>query len=246
VAETHLREGRPAEEITALAEGVGADLVVVGGREMGALGRLALGSVSKRVAREASRPVLVVRGGWPPSRVVVGDDLSEEAGRAGELAAIVGGLYGAPVRLTTAYTPGNWYVGYAAHRRRTRETERGIGRALRGRAAALGKALGEKPHTEVAPRRPDDVLQEASEEGKATLVAVGRRDLGAARRAVTGSVSGGVLGSAGGPVLVVPSSAGKGSQDGERGRSRLRGRPASMAPTSRRPRTSAKTGDYPR
>jgi nucleotide-binding universal stress UspA family protein len=82
VAEKHLRVRRPAEEIAALADEVGADLVVLGSRQMGTLKRLVLGSTPQEVVRKAARPVLVVRGGWPPSRVVVGDDLSEEAGRA--------------------------------------------------------------------------------------------------------------------------------------------------------------------
>jgi nucleotide-binding universal stress UspA family protein len=246
VAEKHLREGRPAEEIAALADEVGADLVVLGSREMGALKRLVLGSTSQEVVRKAARPVLVVRGGWPPSRVVVGDDLSEEAGRAGELAAIIGGLYEAPVRLTTAYPPSNTYISYAANRRRTRETERGIGRTLRGRAAVIGHVLRKTPHTEVAPRRPEDVLQRASQGAKGTLVAVGRRGLGAVRRAVLGGVSDGVLRAAGGPVLIAPT-ADRGSPNGgrTRGRPRHRSRPT-RAPVSREPRTNERVGGYPR
>ena len=204
VIEKHLRAGRPAEEIAALSEEVGADLIVVGSRKMGTLGRLVLGSVSREVVRGASRPVLIVGGGWPPSRVLVGDDLSEEAGLAGELAAIIGGLYKAPVRLTTAYPPDNRYLSYAANRRRTGETERSIGQALRARAAVIGHALEETPHTEVAPRDPGHVLQ--GTEG--TLVAVGRRGLGALKRAVLGGVSDDVLRTAGGPVLIAPAKRG--------------------------------------
>ncbi|QIN80378.1 universal stress protein [Rubrobacter marinus] len=62
VAEGHLRLGRPAEEIINLAEEVGAGVVVVGSRGLGALRRAVLGSVSESVVRYAPCPVFVVRG----------------------------------------------------------------------------------------------------------------------------------------------------------------------------------------
>ena len=245
VAGEHLRKGNPAQEITDLAEEIGAGMVVVGSRGLGALKRLVLGSVSKDVVRAASRPVLVVRGEWPPSRIVVGDDLSEAAGRAGKIAAGIGELYGAPVLLTMAYLPGKWYIDYAAHNRRARETERGIGRKLRGRSDSLGRALEKKPATEVAPRHPDDMLREASEE-RATLVAVGSRGLGVAKRALLGSVSDGVLKAAGGPVLIAPSSEDAGSPKGDNAPEHPphRGRQAPAPKTPRRSNANTRAGGY--
>jgi nucleotide-binding universal stress UspA family protein len=61
VAEAHLRVGRPDEEITALAEEIGAGLIVIGSRGLGGLRRALLGSVSDAVVRHAHCPVLVVR-----------------------------------------------------------------------------------------------------------------------------------------------------------------------------------------
>ena len=61
VAGAHLRGERPAEEIVALAEELGADLIVVGRRERGRIRRALAGSVSGWVVRHASSPVLVVR-----------------------------------------------------------------------------------------------------------------------------------------------------------------------------------------
>jgi nucleotide-binding universal stress UspA family protein len=61
VAGVHLREERPAEEIVALAEELGADLIVVGSRNRGRIRRALAGSVSDRVVRHAHSPVLVVR-----------------------------------------------------------------------------------------------------------------------------------------------------------------------------------------
>jgi nucleotide-binding universal stress UspA family protein len=54
--------GHPAAEILAAAEAPGVDLVVIGARGLGLLGRLVLGSVSDRVVHHASCPVLVVKG----------------------------------------------------------------------------------------------------------------------------------------------------------------------------------------
>jgi nucleotide-binding universal stress UspA family protein len=61
VKETHLREGRADEEIVALAEGIGAGLIVMGSRGHGRLRRALLGSVSDAVVRLAHCPVTIVR-----------------------------------------------------------------------------------------------------------------------------------------------------------------------------------------
>jgi nucleotide-binding universal stress UspA family protein len=61
VTKTHLREGRAAEEIVELAEGIGAGLIVMGSRGQGRLRRTLLGSVSDAVVRHAHCPVTIVR-----------------------------------------------------------------------------------------------------------------------------------------------------------------------------------------
>jgi nucleotide-binding universal stress UspA family protein len=61
VAEIHLRGERPAEEIVALAEELGAYLIVVGNRGCGGIRRALTRSVSDWVVRHAHCPVLVVR-----------------------------------------------------------------------------------------------------------------------------------------------------------------------------------------
>src|ERR671910_968283 len=61
VTEAHLMSGRADEEIILLAEGVGADLVVVGSRGLGGIRRARLGSVSDSIVRHTHCPVLVVR-----------------------------------------------------------------------------------------------------------------------------------------------------------------------------------------
>ena len=61
VAGIHLRGERPAEEIVALAEELGAYLIVGGSRGCGGIRRALTGSVSDWVVRHAHCPVLVVR-----------------------------------------------------------------------------------------------------------------------------------------------------------------------------------------
>jgi nucleotide-binding universal stress UspA family protein len=57
-----VKAGRAHELILRVAREEGAQLVVLGERGHGALGRLLFGSTSRRVVREAQCPVLVVRG----------------------------------------------------------------------------------------------------------------------------------------------------------------------------------------
>jgi len=61
VAGAHLRMGAVDLEIVALAEELGADLIVMGSRGLGGVRRALMGSVSDSVVRHAHCPVLVVR-----------------------------------------------------------------------------------------------------------------------------------------------------------------------------------------
>jgi nucleotide-binding universal stress UspA family protein len=61
VIEAHLIEGRTAPQIVALAEQIGAGLIVMGSRGHGGIRRALMGSVSDAVVRHAHCPVLVVR-----------------------------------------------------------------------------------------------------------------------------------------------------------------------------------------
>ena len=61
LVEAHLIEGRIAPEIVALAEQIGAGLIVMGARGVGGIRRALTGSVSDSVVRHAHCPVLVVR-----------------------------------------------------------------------------------------------------------------------------------------------------------------------------------------
>lgn len=213
VAGVHLREGRPAEEIAGLAGELGADLVVVGSRGLGTLKRLVVGSVSEGVVSLAPCPTLIVHGEeegaktWPPSRLVVGDDGSEEARRAGVLAAELGKLFDARMTLLRTYP---LFPLYRARKVEWVRTPRDVlaegRRALERRADDLEGILGTRPEVRVFSGEVAVAIQEAAEEGEGpALVAVGRRGAGAVRSPTLGGIAADVLRSVvGGPVLIVP------------------------------------------
>ncbi len=209
VAGSHLREGRPAEEIARLAKELGVGLVVIGSRGLGPVKRLVVGSVSEGVVELAPCPVLVMRGGeraWPPSRLVVGDDGSEEARRAGELAAGIGKFFGARALLVRVYPSVPVFKARRiVHVRASREVLQKGERSLERRASELESVLGTRPQTRVLSGDAAAAIQEAAEEGgEPTLVAIGSRGLGAVRYSTLRGVSADVFRSVAGPVLLTP------------------------------------------
>jgi len=60
-ATTHAATGAPADALAALAEELGADLIVVGSRGLGSVRGAVLGSVSLALLRRARTPVMVVK-----------------------------------------------------------------------------------------------------------------------------------------------------------------------------------------
>ena len=218
VAESHLVTGRPAEAIIELGEEIDAGLIVVGSRGHGPVGRLVMGSVSEGVVHHAHCPVLVVRGGeeaWPPQRIVIGDDGSGPARRAGELAAAFAKLVGAEVTLVQAYeNPPEPIGGWSAQDRR--ELDEVLSRerqALQERAEELVAIAGTRPEIRLIETEPTLAMLMVAEQGveESTLIAVGSRGHGAAKRTILGSVSTKVLRVARGPVLVCPDSMSQGS-----------------------------------
>jgi nucleotide-binding universal stress UspA family protein len=212
VSGAHLVEGRPADAILDLAERIGADLIVVGSRGLGSIKSLLIGSVSLGVVHHADRPVLVVRGGsWPPARVVIGEDLSEDARDAARIGLTLGKLLGAETLLAHAYQgmpphpetlPRDDREPYEAM---VREHLRRVEPALEGRAAGLEDAYGVRPRVRLLEGDSARVLSDVAGEGGGTgLLVVGSRGLGAGGRMLLGSVSTKILMAAKGPVLVCP------------------------------------------
>ena len=82
VAKAHLRGGRTSNEVIALGTEIGAGLLIVGSRGLGTVQRILIGSQSEEIVHHAQVPVLVLRGErdfWPPARIVVGEDFSDDA-----------------------------------------------------------------------------------------------------------------------------------------------------------------------
>ena len=199
--------------IVPVAEELGAGLIVVGSRGLGRVKHLILGSVSEGVVHGgASCPVLVMRGGpdaWPPQRGVLGDDGSEIAKSAGELATRIGQLLDAKVLLMRAYPrlPEVDTEGRGFDARMIDDELRQEERVLEERAAEIANASGTtRPSIGISTGSPADALLAVAEEGtpERTLVAVGSRGLEVTQRIRLGSVSTKVLHAAKGPVLVYP------------------------------------------
>ena len=208
VAEAHLREGPIVDEILDASNELQVGLIVMGSRGLGWVKNLLLGSVSEGVVHHSRCPVLVTRGGqkaWPPERVVVGDDGSEMARQAGELAAEIARPFEASGMLIRAYPemPEINVEGRSFDPRLVDDALRMGERDLREHADRLERALGRRLRVQIAVGDPAaTILREA--EGEKTLVAVGSRGLGPVRCVRFGSVSTKVLRAAKGPVLVYP------------------------------------------
>jgi nucleotide-binding universal stress UspA family protein len=204
VVTDHVVFGRAADAILDVAGSVGADLVVVGNRGHGALTRLALGSVSEAVVRQATLPVLVVRVGeqsWPPENVVAGHDGSDEAIAAVRLAALVAGRVNSPLSVVEVMpSVGEHGVG---------DADLSVGDILEGRR---GQLEGEVRDLIGSPSGDLDVRVEIGDPAAmllevarpSTMIAVGRRGIGRVREMFLGSVSTKVLHGAHGAVLLVP------------------------------------------
>ena len=209
--EQEARQGSPIDEILSLTRELHPGLVVIGSRGLGSVGSLLVGSVSEGVVHHAPCPVLIVRGGqkaWPPQRIVIGDDSSDPATKAGELGAVLAKLFGTGTILVRAYEPPPEPIGGWGGQDRIKLDEARLQkeRALEMRARAL-EAIGEsRPESRLIETDPTLALllvAEEQEEEK-TIIAVGSRGLGAAKRLMLGSVSTKVLRAARGPVLICP------------------------------------------
>jgi nucleotide-binding universal stress UspA family protein len=209
VARAHLRGGRTSDEVVELSEELGVGLLVVGSRGLGTVRRILMGSHSEEIAHNARVPILVVRRGessWPPSRVIIGEDFSDDARRAGELAAGIGALYGSQVLLM--YVDPDLPEVPPEEAREAAAEELGGGREqerLEDRANELGAILGGRPEIRSSGGSPAAVMLHAAQgETPLPLIAVGSRGIAGIRRTRLGSVSTKLVTAAPGPVLIYP------------------------------------------
>ena len=204
----HLCAGAAADEILRVAEEVQAGLLVVGTRGLGAVQRTFAGSVSEGVVHRGSRPVLVLRAtehAWPPARLVIGDDASVDSRRAGELAAMIGHMFGTSAVVVRALSnlPRMLEGDVDGDARTVDDALRVAETSLARRARELEPVLGSRPRVQVAIDEPAAALISAAEDhGYPALIAVGTRMLGPLQRWRFGSVSTEVLRGAPGAVLI--------------------------------------------
>jgi nucleotide-binding universal stress UspA family protein len=139
---------------------------------------------------------------WPPTRLVIGDDYSEDAREAASLARGLGKLFGIREAVQVhAYPPLLEEVSEAGVTGYVVQAEQGF----KARVAELEGVLGYEPQTKpVLGDAAVAILEMARESDYSTVVAVGSRGLGAVARARVGSTSTKVVRDALGPVLVRP------------------------------------------
>ncbi|PAZ10276.1 universal stress protein [Streptomyces sp. SA15] len=202
--DTALARDDPAEALLAAAQD--ADLVVVGTRGRGGFAGLLLGSVSRKVAAHADRPVVVVRGDTAKADhgvVVVGvrDERDEEAVR---FALAEADSRRAGVRLVHAWAP-LVRVGIMVPQVSNLEEERAAHAQVLNHAA---RPVAEYPNvhvdTELSVDSPAAALVQAS--ARADLMVLPRHPAEGRFGLRLGSVVHAVLHHASCPVAVVPTS----------------------------------------
>jgi nucleotide-binding universal stress UspA family protein len=199
----HLRVGSPGAEIVAQAEELGAGLVVLGSRGLGAMRRALMGSVSDSVVRHAPCPTLVVRE-EPltfPTKVLLATDGSEEARLAASTAADLAGGTDSELHVVTVgpFIP----TVLAATEEEPARMAREARRALDEQVGLIEAAGGNVAEAHLRLGGPAEEIVALAEDVGAGLIAMGSRGRGGIRRALMGSVSERVVRHAHCPVMII-------------------------------------------
>ena len=213
VARAHLKVGGASEEIVALAEELGAGLIVMGNRGRGGIKRALMGSVSDSVVRHAHCPVMVVREDPIvfPAKILVASDGSKEADLASSSATDLAKRTGSELHVIyVGHMPPVFYESPGATaldpELQTRMQERAEEVAktrLEEQVRRVRGASGEVAGAHARLGRPDAEIVGLAEELGAGLIVLGSRGLGPLRSALMGSVSHSVVRHARCPVMVV-------------------------------------------
>ena len=209
--EVHVIDGDPRDVIVREACGWPADLVVVGARGFGALGRFLMGSVSMAVLHGAPGAVAVVRGEpRRPRRLLVACDGSPDALTAVRFLARLPFGRDASARLLGVATPPptpptapEVVMPWPLPAGQFVAEQKGYLEGALGRAAiALKETIGSVERSVIGGHPAAEIVA-ASDEPGVDLVVVGARGLGLFGRFLLGSVSDRVAQHASCPVLVV-------------------------------------------
>ena len=225
-ADVRVAAGSPAEAIRAVADSEDAELLVVGSRGRGNLRSAVLGSVSRDLAANARRPVVVV----PPDVASSADD----GGTGAESASVVCGVDGSDEALAGAA-----FAGQLAKRLHCRvvvvHARQNVRAALSYRAArsetppvtgqedsvdkvaaeVLERAVdaaGESSTGVMEPGPPAEILESVAEREHGRLIVITARGLGGLRASLLGSVAAELTAGAKRPVVVLSEAAAAGAR----------------------------------
>ena len=202
---TELAEGQVVAELRRLAVARWAALLVAGTAARGGLDRVLLGSVSGELAAAAPCPLVAVPRGAAleePGPVVAGYDGSAHSLRAARHAAALAARLGR--ELVLVHVTGDESV--RPDEELARELSAGAARPGRGSGSAGARREGAAL---VEDGDPVQVLAAVAREQSAALLVTGTRGRNALSSTLLGSVSAGLVRTAGRPVALVPASAGE-------------------------------------
>jgi nucleotide-binding universal stress UspA family protein len=201
-----------------VAHRLGADVLACGTRGRGAFARALLGSTSSRLLHHTDVPLLVVPdgGGALDGPVVAAYDGSQGATRAIDVVGPL--LSGRPTVVVHAWEPvfhrslvaRALAAGPVDDLRATVDdlqealADRAAARTQDGVAAARAAGLDAVGDTVESDEGAWRAVAAAARAHRASVIAIGTRGLGAARSALLGSVSSGLIQNAELPILVVP------------------------------------------
>lgn len=197
IVTSRVRSGSPAWEIVTLADDWQPDLIVVGSKGEGALSRVLLGSVSKRVLAESRCSVRIARplNSNNPNKIVIGLDGSKGSEAAVIEVASREWLKPTEVRLTIFDDPfvpsfiSDIVPALGASPAEQKEEERWANKVLRDAKALLNNSRVEVV-TEVREGNPKSDLPELAESLETGCIFVGSTGSGSIlERFVLGSVS---------------------------------------------------------
>ena len=207
---TQVEQGDPSATIVEYADLQDVDLIAMATHGRRGLDRMLLGSVTERVARKASPPVLTIRpdddvaGEYPPESVLVPTDGSPVAAAAVDEAAALAAEYGARLHVLTIVDPA--VLGYDVHSAMATDVLEDRAESILDDAVERAEDTGAGDVVRTtefgSPRR--TIVRYAADES-ADLVVMGTHGRSGIDRFLMGSVTEGTVRTAPVPVLTVRS-----------------------------------------